>query len=74
MQLGQIVDDDDATCDGPNRGVFQYVEVKEHRMLLSQRREMPQLHVDKRDEHARITFVPYFCTMCNVFKVQVFQV
>ena len=43
-QLGQIVDDDDATCDAPNRGVYQYVEVKEHRMLLSQRREMPQLH------------------------------
>gem|GEM_PF-2618666 len=42
-QLGQIVDDDDATCDGPNRGVYQYVEVKEHRMLLSQRCEMPQL-------------------------------
>ena len=36
--MGQIVDDDDATCDGPNRGVYQYVEVKEHRMLLSQRR------------------------------------
>ena len=65
MQLGQIVDDDDATCDGPNRGVFQYVEVKEHRMLLSQRREMPQLHVDKSSEHARITFVPNFaqCTL-----------
>ena len=42
-QLGQIVDDDDATCDALNRGVYQYVEVKEHRMLLSQRREMPQL-------------------------------
>ena len=42
-QLGQIVDDDDATCDAPNRGVYQYVEVKEHRMLLSQHREMPQL-------------------------------
>ncbi len=32
-------------------------------MLLSQRREMPQLHVDKRHEHARITPVSYFCTM-----------
>ena len=43
-QLGQIVSDDDATCDAPNRGVYPYVEVMEHRMLLSQRREMPQLH------------------------------
>ena len=43
VQLGQIVDDDDATCDAPNRDVYQYVEVKEYRMLLSQRREMPQL-------------------------------
>ena len=42
-QLGHIVDDDDATCDALNRGVYQYVEVKEYRMLLSQRREMPQL-------------------------------
>ena len=43
-QLGQIASDDDATCDAPNRGVYPYVEVMEHRMLLSQRREMPQLH------------------------------
>ena len=42
-QLGQIASDDDATCDAPNRGVYPYVEVMEHRMLLSQRREMPQL-------------------------------
>ena len=39
LQLGQIADDDDATCDASNRGVYQYVEVKEHRMLLSQRRD-----------------------------------
>ena len=43
LQLGQIADDDDATCDASNRGVYEYVEVKEHRMLLNQRREMPQL-------------------------------
>ena len=42
-QLGQIASDDDATCDVPNRGVYQYVEVKEHRMLLSQRRYKSQL-------------------------------
>ena len=42
--MGQVASDDDATSDAPNRDVFAYVEVKEHRMLLSQRREMPQLH------------------------------
>ena len=42
-QLGQVASDDDATSDAPNRGVFAYVEVKEHHKLLSQRREMPQL-------------------------------
>ena len=43
-ELGQIGDHSDATCDASNRDVYEYVEVKEHRMLLSQRREMPQLH------------------------------
>ena len=42
-QLGQIGDDGDATCDASSRGVYRYVEVKGHCMLLSQRSDMPQL-------------------------------
>ena len=59
QQLGFRASDDDETCDVSNLGVYQYVEVKEHCMLLSQRRyksqllqvllsqrrEMPQLHL-----------------------------
>ena len=41
-ELGQIGDHSDATCDASNRDVYEYVEVKEHRMLLSQRSEIPQ--------------------------------
>jgi len=42
LQLGQVGDDSDAACDAPNRGVYRYVEVKGHCMLLSRRPDMPQ--------------------------------
>jgi hypothetical protein len=42
--LGHIADNDDATCGILNRGVYQYVDVKKHRMSLSQCREMFQFH------------------------------
>ena len=37
VQLGQIGDDDDATCNASSEGVFAYVEAKKHCELLSQR-------------------------------------
>ena len=43
LQLGQIGDDSDATWNASSRGVYRYVEVKGHCMLLSQRSDMPQL-------------------------------
>ena len=43
VQLGQIVDDDDATCNASSEGVFAYVEAKKHCELLSQRPDLPQL-------------------------------
>ena len=42
-QLGQIVDDDDATCSGPSRSRIRIRRSESPQMLLSQRREMPQL-------------------------------
>ena len=43
LQLGQIGDDSDATWNASSRGVYRYVEVKGHCLLLSQRSDMPQL-------------------------------
>lgn len=43
IQLGQIGDNDDVTCNAWSEGVYQYVEAKKHCELLSHRREMPQL-------------------------------